>query len=1131
MLHRNFKPAKCKTSLKLAVSRIKLLKNKRAAQVTQLKRELAQLLESGQDQTARIRVEHVVREEKTMAAYDLIEIYCELIAARLPIIESQKKCPIDLKEAITSVVFASPRCADVPELLDIRKHFTVKYGKEFISSAVELRPECGVSRILVEKLSALAPDGQTKIKILSAIAEEHNIKWDPMSFGDTDSKPPNDLLNGPSTLGKTSMFQAEPPYVQGPPNPDQKHDVTADVYVPNTRSSVNSQNVLSTDIDPNNFHPEVNRAGIGPMEREFRHLSSGEKNVFAMDRQNWNMEFKDATSAAQVAAESAERASMAARAAAELSARGRISRQYSRESQKSSAYGLRDEEPGKYAGLNYPDEHFAKDLPNIESVERADMAAGAAAEARGRIARQYSKESQKSSTYGLRDEGPGKYIDSNFSDEHLSNDLPNNFSHDRNSRMQNEKVDGNGQDNFAGVAQRLPGDAGNTRRSSGFASFKSSAASMDEDIFVHGVQKADRYYQRTSSEVDSINPQQSESQNGMKTENIDYIGEARYSRQSSTIFSHSHANPSGDDYGVNLSTNFHVYGNDAVGDFSADHDEGEFHTHTKQLNSYDKNTVVFDDSASDDGEGSFNVEDHSGRESNLYFPSPGRKSPTHFSANTNGLNPRQNESETLGNSTSQSHFFTESYYPSELSGSLKKSVENSRSEDLPPVTFDDSDDPCSESEEELEKSKVPLKQSVFDRNPKMTWSESHMPTGSSFEAEKNFSSADLPAIQPSIRRIRPQLDPNDMDRESFYEPEDDGKHLQSLQSLRLSLKHGVEDNDALHSPESPDTVQDTAFSGRTGFEGGKELNFGMLTGGLRNKGYRNPPYTNNRSDNASSSFKQMYKDIQPATEQSTTSPAAETPANFEACNQEPHNQKIRMKINKNSTLRAPVTHFDSTSDDFEELSLQNLSGNQEAYNQKVGKTANKNSSSRAPIPYFESDSGDSEEELHKQTSASRVRSSGGFSRRTKASPSYSKTSSDSKVTVAPNASVASNYGSERRKPFSRSSRTTESPLKPGSQDKGMGPWEGYEESRSAQQASFKPLPEAKTSLPAEVSKPPEKMQPSHPLPRIVTSSTEESLKTSGGETPSTAYSRKASHVHPNLPDYDTLFQTLRMNRQ
>ena len=36
------------------------------------------------------QVEHVVREEKTMAAYEMIELYCELIVARLAIIESQK---------------------------------------------------------------------------------------------------------------------------------------------------------------------------------------------------------------------------------------------------------------------------------------------------------------------------------------------------------------------------------------------------------------------------------------------------------------------------------------------------------------------------------------------------------------------------------------------------------------------------------------------------------------------------------------------------------------------------------------------------------------------------------------------------------------------------------------------------------------------------------------------------------------------------------------------------------------------------------------------------------------------------------------------------------------------------------
>ncbi len=55
-------------------------------------------------------------------------------------------CPLDLKEAISSLIFAAPRCADLPELLQIQGLFAVKYGKEFAAAATELRPDCGVNR-------------------------------------------------------------------------------------------------------------------------------------------------------------------------------------------------------------------------------------------------------------------------------------------------------------------------------------------------------------------------------------------------------------------------------------------------------------------------------------------------------------------------------------------------------------------------------------------------------------------------------------------------------------------------------------------------------------------------------------------------------------------------------------------------------------------------------------------------------------------------------------------------------------------------------------------------------------------------------------------------------------------------
>ncbi|XLR00311.1 hypothetical protein S83_066509 [Arachis hypogaea] len=267
-----------------------------------------------------------------MASYDLIEIYCELIAARLPMIESLK-------------------CADLPELVDVRKHLTVKYGKEFASAAVELRPDYGVNRLLVEKLSAKAPDGPTKIKILSAINEEHNIKWEPKSFGENDIKPSQDLLAGPKTFEKATYAEPSQVHVpaavrdeKGPPN-EQASSQFKPVYDRPTGSDAQNTSDATRKDTGNQSRP----SGTGNQEMHYRDSYSENSSAFPTVKQNWNMEFKDAASAAQAAAESAERASMAARAAAELSSHENVARQRSSESHSSPRSQLRDEIPQEYS--------------------------------------------------------------------------------------------------------------------------------------------------------------------------------------------------------------------------------------------------------------------------------------------------------------------------------------------------------------------------------------------------------------------------------------------------------------------------------------------------------------------------------------------------------------------------------------------------------------------------------------------------------------------------------------------------------------------------------------------------------------------------------------------------------------
>ncbi|KAI3808367.1 hypothetical protein L1987_24316 [Smallanthus sonchifolius] len=206
----SFNTSKCKTAAKLAVARIKLLRNKRQVVVRQMRRDIALLLQSGEDATARIRVEHVMREQNILAANEFIELFCELIVQRLTIIAKQRECPADLKEGISSLIFAAPRCSEIPELGALRDIFEKKYGKNFVGAATDLRPDCGVNRMLIEKLSVRTPAGELKLKVLKEIAKEYQIDWDTTESETELLKPPEKLTDGPQTFVSASGMPIKP---------------------------------------------------------------------------------------------------------------------------------------------------------------------------------------------------------------------------------------------------------------------------------------------------------------------------------------------------------------------------------------------------------------------------------------------------------------------------------------------------------------------------------------------------------------------------------------------------------------------------------------------------------------------------------------------------------------------------------------------------------------------------------------------------------------------------------------------------------------------------------------------------------------------------------------------------------
>ncbi|MCO5554688.1 hypothetical protein L7F22_008221 [Adiantum nelumboides] len=69
--------------------------------------------------------------------------------------------------AIASRIFAAPKYSNVLELLQVQNLLSANYGKEFIVAAAELRPDCEVNRLIIEKLSVRAPSG--KVVKLAAV--------------------------------------------------------------------------------------------------------------------------------------------------------------------------------------------------------------------------------------------------------------------------------------------------------------------------------------------------------------------------------------------------------------------------------------------------------------------------------------------------------------------------------------------------------------------------------------------------------------------------------------------------------------------------------------------------------------------------------------------------------------------------------------------------------------------------------------------------------------------------------------------------------------------------------------------------------------------------------------------------
>ncbi|XP_023611805.1 uncharacterized protein LOC102442877 isoform X5 [Myotis lucifugus] len=112
-----FKADRLRVNLQLVVNRLKLLERKKTEQAQKARKEVADHLAAGKDERARIRVEHIIREDYLVEAMELLELYCNLLLARFSLIQATKDLDSGLAESVSTLIWAAPRLqSEVPEL-------------------------------------------------------------------------------------------------------------------------------------------------------------------------------------------------------------------------------------------------------------------------------------------------------------------------------------------------------------------------------------------------------------------------------------------------------------------------------------------------------------------------------------------------------------------------------------------------------------------------------------------------------------------------------------------------------------------------------------------------------------------------------------------------------------------------------------------------------------------------------------------------------------------------------------------------------------------------------------------------------------------------------------------------------
>ena len=167
----------------MCIQRLRYAQEKQQAIAKQSRRQVAQLLLANKEQKAHYRVETLIHDDIHIELLEILELYCELLLARVQIINDitteeelvKEHLEDGINEAIRSLIYAILFVDEIKELSQLKDLMAWKLNAEFVNGIIT--DHIDVPDKIIQKCSPSVPKEELVDLYLKEIAKTYDVPY------------------------------------------------------------------------------------------------------------------------------------------------------------------------------------------------------------------------------------------------------------------------------------------------------------------------------------------------------------------------------------------------------------------------------------------------------------------------------------------------------------------------------------------------------------------------------------------------------------------------------------------------------------------------------------------------------------------------------------------------------------------------------------------------------------------------------------------------------------------------------------------------------------------------------------------------------------------------------------------